>query len=199
MCTQGDPINMADSDCNRSIVSDDEGNLVLGYSSTEGHYHSSSTSVYRNGSSSTKKTTKKTAKKKTTKATSFTNKDSYSNGLGDGARLQNIAKTAISTIGSLADAGRSVGILCGIFANLVTIPLTCLDPNMNNWQKAAVIGIGLVFTIASIAVTAPALSIGLGICGYLASNGLANYFDYDTEKKEGEDVKFNFCGALLWH
>lgn len=36
MYTQGDSVNMSDADGNRPVVSDDGGNIVLGYSSTEG-------------------------------------------------------------------------------------------------------------------------------------------------------------------
>lgn len=43
---KNNPVNMSDPDGDRPIVSDDKGNLVLGYSSTEGHHHSSNTSVY---------------------------------------------------------------------------------------------------------------------------------------------------------
>lgn len=181
MCTQGDPINMADSDGNRPIVSDDEGNLVLGYNSTEGHYHSSSTSVYSRTPSRTTKTTRKTSSKK---------KDTrLSDALNTVAKGEDIHKTAVTAIATAAKCNtvecRAVSGYAYGFTTPWSIASHMTDPYLTSSQKwtlsAAEVGIA-VFGIIVIAAVPGIGGIALSIAyAYATYKGMDIWPKHDEE------------------
>lgn len=122
-------------------------------------------------------------------------KKSNSDGLGLVSRSVNIMKSAMSTVFSEKAVGtKSVGIECSVIASIVSIACTCMDPNMKLWQKGLVIAGSLILTGVSIYTGAFIWTAA----AYVLPNLASNYFDYLSEKADGEDVKFNFIKAAFW-